>query len=507
MATKDKFETIIDIQEKTKLYTFEYKGVSLWPFLRIIIGYNEDLQGQKYSKKEIDFFFKSGFRKELDSFIYSLKISREYKNQTNSVIPHTCLKSDVLLLSNDFLSAQSPGNLFFNEWMSPLEYCLKKGIAPTIASFFVQGKDDHSFLLDVDHHAKYLDLNKHRKAHFNKAFGHFIGVCGIKKQVKDVDGIKELFYLLEQSSLGLTMSIDQLTLRVEMLLLLIKDFVVFFKRNSTKTLMVYAFYSDVMLAAVYAAKSLGITVVDVQHGLIGPYHFAYTKWNGIDKKKLMFLPDYCFTWDAEITDFINESSGTVLKAYYTGNLSMAYKIGIANKRHETYFNEGIENKASLHVLISTGVKTLPQQIIELINSDKNVFWHLKLHPRYTTNERRAYYQNVIRNQNAKIYSGNDMDLHELFALCQIHITEESTVAIEAEQFGLKNIIVTETGKDMFENYIQDGRFLYCNCENIKSLTDLVHDQKKYVKTPLSIQNSMEAVASRINSFLDRNHII
>ena len=100
-----------------------------------------------------------------------------------------------------------------------------------------------------------------------------------------------------------------------------------------------------------------------------------------------------------------------------------------------------------------------------------------------------------------------MDLHELFALCQIHITEESTVAIEAEQFGLKNIIVTETGKDMFENYIQDGRFLYCNCENIKSLTDLVHDQKKYVKTPLSIQNSMEAVASRINSFLDRNHII
>ena len=499
MATKDKFNALIEIQEKIKKYSFDYKGVCLWPFLRIIIGYNEDLGREKYSKKEVDSFFKSGFRKEFDSFVFFRNFSRNFKRSVKNYDASNYLRRDVLLLSNDFQSVQSPGKAFFNEWMSPLEYCLKRGPVSSVESFFVQGVNQNACLVKSENYDRILDLNISRKAYQKKSLAHFKSIIGIKKQVKDVDGMKELFYLLEQSSLGLTISIDQLTVRVEMLLLLIKDFVSFFTVNPTKTLMVYAFYSDVMLAAVHAARSLGITVIDVQHGLIGPCHFAYSKWNGFDKKKLMFIPDYCFTWDSEITRFINESSGSVCRAYCVGNLSMAYKTSIA--QHEINSYKGVGSTMSRHVLITAGAKTLPNQIIDLINKELDVFWHLKLHPRYTSKEQIQFYQKVIFNQKAKVYCGNEIDLYQLFTLCQIHITEESTVAIESEQFGLKNIIIAETGKDMFENYIQDRRFLYCNFEDTEGLVALIENQSNYVKKPTSIENSIEEIIVRINTIL------
>ena len=120
---------------------------------------------------------------------------------------------------------------------------------------------------------------------------------------------------------------------------------------------------------------------------------------------------------------------------------------------------------------------------------------------HISDEKLLFYHETINNINAKIYSKNEVDLYQLLELCQLHLTEESAVAIEADQLGLNTIVFSESGKDCFSNYIEEGRFIYCNCANTEAFIALLQDEHLFQKRQIGAIPTVEESAEKIEDFL------
>ncbi len=494
---KENFNELISFQEKCKSFTFRCKELELFPFLRIIIGYNDDLQCGKLEGDEIGRFTKKKFKQKIGAFLYYLKKSKSWSIGPSVKFPRQYSKNKIIVFSSDAHQLATNGaHAYFNTWMSPLELCFDK-IGYSYKHYKLTNNELYCGGEYVTSFTRFSWLVEIKLAWTNlvNAFG------GNASTVENIEGIRELWQLLNHSKMGVTVTLGALSERVEMLNLKVNYYQRFFKESKPEIVFVYAYYADYFLPIVYAAKSLGIKVVDVQHGVIGREHFAYTHWNGIEKKQMNFIPDYFLTWDRKVTQYINDFSSEICTAVTVANLYTAYKIALQKKQVnlECMLGHGVAMKH--HILVTSGSRKIPSPLLQIINNVKDVFWHIKLHPRYTDDEKLLFYHETINNINAKIYSKNEVDLYQLLELCQLHLTEESAVAIEADQLGLNTIVFSESGKDCFSNYIEEGRFIYCNCANTEAFIALLQDEHLFQKRQIGAIPTVEESAEKIEDFL------
>ena len=54
--SRKNFDDLLDIQEKLKNFSFTYANINFWPLFRIVVGYNDNFEKKKLSKKEIEKF-------------------------------------------------------------------------------------------------------------------------------------------------------------------------------------------------------------------------------------------------------------------------------------------------------------------------------------------------------------------------------------------------------------------------------------------------------------------
>jgi hypothetical protein len=504
MATKEKFQELLEIEGKVSAYSFLYKGIDFWPFLRILIGYKEDLAAEKVNRDLVNKYFENSIRSEINSFFFNYKFSQKIKSTKSKKVIQNVSRKDVVFFSSTSI-IEGNYDHFFNEWISPIKEIIKDDL--TLEHIVIKGLGEQAEAVLVNGDLLIQDYGGFdRKAFKNRSLLSVKSAFGWKKQVKDIEGIKVLCDVLLDSSFGVTFSINELAQRFELMVLMIDFYAKWIKKYSPKVLVLYSFYSDFFLAIVYAARSIGIPVIDIQHGVIGSYHFAYTNWNAV-RNDNFFIPNYCLTWNDFVAESINRTSGEVMRAFHVGDFSMFSKIAERDAHKIQCSNSQSVVREIPHVVISTGAKILPQELMQLINSDIKIFWHIKLHPRYSDETKFIFYKENIKKPNTMIHYNDGVVLGQLFEECDLHITEESAAVFEAERFGLKNIIVSEIGRDYFQQYIDSGDFIYCNFKELGLLKNILTDGSIYIKKSISTDDLLSSIKMRFKQFLRQEKLI
>ncbi len=439
------FEEILRVEKCCQSSSFKYQGVYLWPFIRVILGYNEDLQFAKLNS--------AVFPAKKNRFQYLINSWNCLKEKVNSKPRknnYTRLQQkDVMFISFDKNSYNTLYQYKEDKWYSFLQKSLNEENVSFNQCFV--NIDSGNLELWSKEQSFYYYENINRRIRKKKVIDSFLSAIDLKERLlEECAELKKIYQILGESKLGITISPGALTYRLESIVCQIKVYSEILVKSRPKIVFFNAFYSDTFMALVYAANFLGIKTVDVQHGVIGPNHFAYIAWDNCFLENVIFpIPKFCFTWNDTDTKYINEGSSKITKAITFGNLSKVLKT--------TNIKEKIEGS----ILVTSGYKYIPEDLMKLMNSRHEITWFFRLHPRYTDQSKIEYYREKFL-PHINIQEAKEEPLDHLLSLCEFHLTEESAVAWDAYEMGVANIIIGESGKDIFrENIkIKNGFYFY-----------------------------------------------
>jgi hypothetical protein len=246
---------------------------------------------------------------------------------------------------------------------------------------------------------------------------------------------------------------------------------------------IVSYYSIEGFALVLACKRLGITSVDLQHGVQGPLHPAYS---GLPRGSGPFqlLPDWFWVWseeEAEAIDSWSEVSGQH-RALVGGNpwLDLWLEdadvyVRTVNARVEAMRAEYMHKKIVL-VTLQPGISN-PQQLgllRELIElAGDGWAWWIRLHP--VMMGQRDQIQSALKSLRTKsvdLDRASHFPLYGLLRQVDVHLTHSSSTVIEAEKCGVASVITSLYGAEVYPTQIRRGMAMQCDDTASSTLTAL-----------------------------------
>jgi hypothetical protein len=228
------------------------------------------------------------------------------------------------------------------------------------------------------------------------------------------------------------------------------------------TLTYYGFHSS---ALVSACKTLNIPVVDLQHGLQGDSHFAYSSWSNMPLSGYKLLPDYFWCWTKKDADVINFwSIKSILKkniAFNGGNVFFDSFLKMDNVVFTNHINSiksrlDVSKKTILYTCTLYSIESKLNPIIEVINKTQDKFnWLIRIHPQERDEIKKFIkYFNSFNVNNYHIDWCTSDSLFSILSCIDLHITFHSSVIIEAEEFGVKSIILDKQSTNIYLGQIE-----------------------------------------------------
>lgn len=247
---------------------------------------------------------------------------------------------------------------------------------------------------------------------------------------------------------------------------------------------VCTYYSSSAMAFIMAARSLGIPVYDIQHGVQSEQHIAYRAWHNFDGRLPGSLPDGFWCWDntsaAQLQRWCSHYDGP--KVVVGGNVWFEY---VLTSTHVAVV------KPSDGVTVMVSLQPLPDPLPSILlqamaGSPPEVFWLVRLHP--------AMSEVLVEKLKAKLIFAGCRNFHIdgneplplQLARTDLHVTAYSSVVIEASSVGVLSVLLDRRGLVIFRHAVVSGQAIY-----VKSARELL---------------SLVAIANRPNtSYLpDRN---
>jgi len=214
-----------------------------------------------------------------------------------------------------------------------------------------------------------------------------------------------------------------------------KAFTYLFRLLRPKAVLLTCYYGREPV--VKAAKSLGIKVIEVQHGLIGKEHMAYNVYCDIDRS---CFPDHLLVFgEQELTTFDNLRFIDPANVHPVGSFYIDYVK--ATYRPEPQLSERFVGfKRVVGVTLQwTNEKRVLSFICEAAKLDGSIFYILI--PRWPQN---PAYSTLEPPPNVEVI--RDKNFYELMAYTDFHSTVNSTCALEAPALGVQNILVDIDGE-------------------------------------------------------------
>ncbi len=264
-----------------------------------------------------------------------------------------------------------------------------------------------------------------------------------------------------------------------------------------KLAFVMCYYSDAGMAFLLACKEKNIKTIDMQHGVQGDLHLAYGNWNKIPLNGYSSLPDYFWVWSAVEKDTIDQWSKSLKthKAIVGGNLFAQFWKEDSNplvKEYDHLFllKKIMPNNFSILLTLSPGIDTE-----ELMGATWNVIkktqtqynWFIRLHPLMIKDK--ELIKAEISKKGIHTYEidfCSQAPLYSVLRNVNLHITTQSSVVLEAAEFGIQSIITSFYGESLYGHLIENELAWLCISEkNIQNkIVDLLQKtvlNKNYVK--------------------------
>jgi hypothetical protein len=229
---------------------------------------------------------------------------------------------------------------------------------------------------------------------------------------------------------------------------------------------VVSYYSIETMAFVLACRRLHIATVEIQHGVQGALHAAYAAWPRPAGSVHELLPDRFWVWSEWEQQVIDAwAHGTEHRAIVGGNPWM----DVWTQPHDWPMTQSSQARASTMRLRAHGravvLVTLQygfmneeqiSPLMELVRArpDGLMFW-IRLHP-LMLGRREEIRQLLPADGCFELDEPTDLPLQSLLTCTDVHMTHSSSVVIEAAQFGVKSVITSRFGEELFEPLYRSG---------------------------------------------------
>lgn len=455
VSVKDICDVFFDIEEKYNLNYQEIQGCFAWQLIRMYLYYDITRRTGTFGAPQ---------QKSLSVF-----------DKIKSFAPF--LKNSIL--SNPFSGSQQKDILIFDH---PRKVMFE-GEFQDIYSYFLVDLVNNKFSFEVLE-APYLNKHFTKKQYYIKYTDRIELGSYIYKKRNKIEFTPDEQKLISNVKKELETKFD-LEINLEWILTIhilnfqydYKKYTELFKKRNPKLIFVVVAYENQAIVA--AAKDLGITVIELQHGTITDYHLGYsyppkTRLKG----KLAYFPDKILTFG---NYWINEE---------TSPISMENIIPIGFSYFEVQSKDFINIKPNANqiLFISQGVigKYLSKIAYEFASIMKDFYVIYKLHPGEYETWRENYPELVNNLDNFKVIDNSEIPLYQLFAESNFQVGAFSTAIYEGLMFNCKTFILDVPGVEYLSDLINRGYVCKVNnveelCSNLKSFNPKNYDKDFFFK--------------------------
>ena len=240
-----------------------------------------------------------------------------------------------------------------------------------------------------------------------------------------------------------------------------------FKKRKPK--MIFAVVAYENQAIVAAAKDLGITVVELQHGTITDYHMGYsypekTRLNG----EIKYFPDKILTfgdyWINEDTCPISHENIIPIGFPYFEAQSKDFINIPANDNQILFISQGVIGKYLSKLAYEIAGKLKDYRII------------YKLHPGEYATWKQNYPEllEASKNDNFEVIDNSEIPLYKLFAQSGYQVGAFSTAIYEGLMFNCKTFILDVPGVEYLSDLI-NRNYVF----KITDASDLIDNLEKF----------------------------
>ena len=468
MDHKRSIERIQAIEEACQVESIRYKGLALWPYIRLQL-WARMLNPDRYAPKP-EIGLAQWARLHGASFAEPANYAAYMRHHEQHLKQRLALAArgpvDALFFSRVEDHADRFGGRYYNRHIDPMidlvrhsHSFLKLELATAGATQTVPRFEPTTFV-DSTEFVRY------------DARRSLIQAFQAGEPTPGIEGIDGFFAELRRLEPGLPFSREQLYLDAEQLIHFRAYFRSMLEAIRPRAVFAVCYYYDLAMALMAACHDLGIVSVDIQHGKQGRYHGLYTHWQRVPDEGYALLPRVFWCWGEESRQHIERwmpaNSRPAHRVEVGGNRWLAKwvhrdtdTLGLDTPDTEALQRIEAEGKVVL-VSLQPVTPILPEWLFEAIAlAPSNWRWLLRLHP--LQREQMPACEARIRERglhNVDLQGATRLPLYALLQRAHHHVTQWSTVGYEALAFDVPTSIVGETGATMFQADIQQHRFLF-----------------------------------------------
>ena len=222
------------------------------------------------------------------------------------------------------------------------------------------------------------------------------------------------------------------------------------------------FYDLQNYGLVLACRSKSVATMEYQHGVQGPQHLAYARWNRIPATGYCIMPDWFLNWQPGDAATINEWAAATCRhrAIDVGNLWMRFIRSRLDADGRVSKAAWAESRPGILYTLQNHLPG-PEALDALARLQDRYRLLFRLHPGYGFLRGR-----LIAALKEHGIAGYDLDectrlpLPLVLMKSVLHITQYSSVVDEAAEMGIPSIVTHEYGQRLYNRLIADGMVVH-----------------------------------------------
>jgi hypothetical protein len=266
---------------------------------------------------------------------------------------------------------------------------------------------------------------------------------------------------------------------------------------------VNTYYSLEGQAFVQAARRLGMSTVDVQHGIQGEHHAAYARWLQVPAGGYSTLPDEFWVWDdteAQAIGRWNAGLGTH-RARITGNPWLQRWADDSDPLISACLAQAgaLRRPGKRQVLACLSWGLADEETGKLIEAARQcgpeVVWWWRLHP--VESGKRAAFAARLQQQGldgSQVGAATDLPLYALVRSADVIVAHSSTVIQEAAQLGVPAVVTSDYGAEFHAGLVHTAQAVKATTpDTIATAARAMADRPRY-EGPLVVQGDLLQLA-------------
>lgn len=443
--------TIQEIERNHRVSEWTVAGVRVWPFARVRLGYgvSSTVLGLPYARND---------RVVARAGAATRKALRAVPTIVDAARERDAPSVDALFVS-DGTSILAHEGVRYERYCDPLrEELAERGISSML---LVPGAHRREgFAAPVAMTQPTMDLAKLR------------GAARWRTSALDLPDYDRVAARL--GDIGITRFLPSrrfLQVSVAMLLAMSRVAKRWLLRTRPEVVFVVDYYKLESMAFVLACSELGVPSVDVQHGLQGPFHLAYSGWAAVPAEGYDLVPDYFWVWSDREARLIDEWRPEHRHAAIVGGnpfLRMWFdrpstRLDPARQAAEQLPSAAPPGRTVLWTLHGLETDRELDDIATAIASAPSTFrWWVRAHPINPAGARQA--QAALERAGVGEFAITDgvasAPLFGLLSRVDVHVTAFSSVVMDAAALGVPSVVTDPHGLIVFSSEKDEGWIAY-----------------------------------------------